>query len=124
MGVSGSDGLNGRKRGRVVTERENESNEGRREEGLKAEREGRRSTVELQSRRKPLQTNSDVCLTSNSFSGCCCSDFPPQRVSENDYVNKDFCPDLIHSPSVTVELQVGVSAESGHLASEERGMQI
>lgn len=63
MGVSGSDGLNGRKRGRVVTERENESNEGRREEGLKAEREGRRSTVELQSRRKPLQTNSDVCLT-------------------------------------------------------------
>ena len=43
MGVSGSDGLNGRKRGRVVTERENESNEGRREEGLKAEREGRRS---------------------------------------------------------------------------------
>lgn len=43
MGVRGSEGLHGRKRGRVVTGRENESNEGRREERLKAVREGRRS---------------------------------------------------------------------------------
>lgn len=122
MGVRGSEGLHGRKRGRVVTGRENEWNEGRREERLKG-REGRRSlrlqTEELQSRRKTLQTNSDVRLTPPQHIQLVpgmlewsCSDFPPQRVSENDCVNKDFCPDLINSPSVTAEvcaeLQVGV----------------